>query len=88
MNRFYKYLLIVTSVDILVIIILLSIVGNSLEAALLWLLLSGILMLIQLIVGISLTYNTKREELGKALLASIGLVLLIGLSICGIAANT
>jgi len=89
MNKPVKYGLIVTLANILVFAMLLAI-GNSMgmESGLFVILvLPGIILLLELIVGIILAAaTTAQKDIGAGLLIGLGITLLIGLGVCGIAA--
>lgn len=88
MNKFGKTLLTVLAANIgfaaLFCLPMLSARGDN---QIFWLMLAlivvGLVLFIQLIIGIIFTTNSQRKEVGKAMLGGVGILLLIGLSICG-----
>jgi hypothetical protein len=44
----------------------------------------GLLIILQLILGVIFAVGNKREAIGKGMLIAVGLILLIGLSFCSI----
>jgi hypothetical protein len=40
-------------------------------------------LVIQLIVGLAYIVNKRKQELGQAMLLSVGIILLVGFSVCG-----
>jgi len=43
----------------------------------------GLALLVQLVIGIAFVAGTQNKETGKGMLLAVGIILLIGLSICG-----
>jgi hypothetical protein len=90
MNRFFKLLLKVVGLNLVFFLLCLapSFWGDwsgydALGAFLVGLIIIGLSLFIQLVVGIVYSVGEKRKELGQALLLSSGIFLLIGLSVCG-----
>jgi hypothetical protein len=89
MNRFIKYLLIILASNIILFIIFFipaftSSGKDSLGPALMGLLLIGLSLLVQLIVGSVFLGKENKREIGQAMLLSAGIFLLIGFSICSL----
>ena len=57
--------------------------GDALGPFLVMLMLFGLALFAQLIVAIVFISGEKRKETGKAMLLALGILLLIGLSVCG-----
>jgi len=88
MSKFVKTLLITIAANIgagfLLCIPLFSAKG---EDGLGWLLgafaIMGFALLVQLIIGIAFVAGNSHKETGKGMLLAVGIILLVGLSICG-----
>ena len=90
MNRFFKLVLKVVGLNLLFFLLCLapSFLGDSsgydsLGALIIGLMVMGVALLVQFVVGIAFSAGEKRKELGQALLLSTGFFVLIGFSICG-----
>jgi len=87
MSKFAKALLITLAANIGAAAILCVPILMSKKDVLGWLLLAfvimGIALVIQLIMGIVYVAGNDRKETGKAMLVAVGILLLIGFSICG-----
>lgn len=57
--------------------------GDALGPFLVMLMFFGLSLFVQLIVAIVFISGEKRKETGKAMLLALGILLLIGLSVCG-----
>ncbi|MBS1564187.1 MAG: hypothetical protein JST39_07345 [Bacteroidetes bacterium] len=91
MSKFVKALLIVLLGNIaLALVFVLPMFMAKGEDGLAWLVLGlvvmGLALLVQLILGIVFVAGQTKKEIGKALLVGTGLLLIIGLSVCGGAA--
>ena len=89
MNKFVKYLLIIIGLNILLIILISALVfyngnrsGEAIGSLLAGIVLTFLGLCVQIIVGLIYLGNKRKKEIGKALLLSAGIILLIGLSIC------
>ena len=92
MNKVTKYALIVTVTNLVVFALLVVFTinfGDELDVALVLLLFFPLLMLVlELIVGIVYAVGESKKDIGAGLLIGCGLTLLIGLSVCGVMANS
>jgi len=94
MNQVFKYTLFVFGADLLIIALFITVANFvhpvGVGSALLTLFLVIGLCFVQLIAGLVLLQSSKEPQKlkGKAMLLSLGILLLIGLSICGIAMNS
>lgn len=89
MNKFVKYTLIAFGANIVSFVLFLipsfTCEGQDcLGPAILGVLLIGLSLLIQLIVGLSFLANERKQLIGQAMLLTVGIFLLIGFSICSI----
>ena len=88
MSKFVKTLLIVLGANIgAAVLLCLPILSAKGEDGLAWLVLAfivvGLALLVQLVIGIVFAAGTSRRETGKGMLVGVGILLLIGLSVCG-----
>lgn len=88
MNKLVKKTLLAIGLNLLTLLLLaLPLInnrnGDALGPFLVMLMLFGLALLVQLIVAIVLVSGEKRKETGKAMLLALGILLLIGLSVCG-----
>ena len=88
MSKFAKYTLIAVGLNLLMFIILCIPVyftnnknDEGLAAFIIAFFVGAFSVLVQLIVALVFLFG-KRKESGKAMLASVGIILLVGLSIC------
>lgn len=90
-NKALKYALITLGANVVVYVLLIMIVtavGDNLDVALTLLLLVPIISLLgELIFGIIFAVGKTKQNLGAGLLIGFGATLLIGLSVCGIIAG-
>ena len=91
MSKFTKYILIALGLNLLLYIILCLPVyftknagQDALGAFILAFFVGALALIVQLIVAIVFLFG-KRKESGKAMLLSIGIILLVGLSVCSTA---
>ena len=87
MSKFVKALLITLAANIGAAAILCAPILVSKEDPTGWILLAfvivGLALVIQFIMGIVFVAGNDRKETGKGMLLAVGIILLIGLSICG-----
>ena len=87
MNKVVKYLLITLGINLgAATLLALPILSSKGEDGLVWLLLDavvmGIALLVQLIVGIVWAAGSTKRQLGQAMLIAVGIVFVVGLSVC------
>jgi len=94
MSKFLKYTLLAIGLNLLSFIIFFiplfnsnNVHGDAIGAILLAFILILVSFLTQVVVALTFLTTEKRKQIGKAMLLSIGILLLIGLSFCGIAIN-
>lgn len=90
MNKFLKYTLIAFSANALL-TILFSIpylqskeLGTAIGGTIFLFIASIISLLIQALVGLSFLSNEQKKSIGQAMLLTVGMILLIGCSLCSI----
>lgn len=86
MNRLVKYTLIALGLNALSFLVfaipLLSNSGDPLASFLIAVALAAFSLIVQFIVSLVLLSNPRSRETGKAMLLTIGVILLVGLSVC------
>jgi heme/copper-type cytochrome/quinol oxidase subunit 4 len=87
MNKFVKYLLIILGLDVILAILAFSFVALCFNRSSSGVLEFGfyvilICFVIQIITGLVFLANEEKRDIGKALLLSLGIIILIGYSIC------
>jgi hypothetical protein len=93
MKPFIEYTLLILGLDLITVLLICWIVSACFKndglagAILIFFLICGFGFM-QLIVALILLNSAKQKLYGQAMLLSLGIYLLIGLSICGIAMNT
>jgi 4-hydroxybenzoate polyprenyltransferase len=85
MNKFFQYLIISVVLNSIAIVLLFAIgamANLDLSWAILVLLLTGISLFVQFVVAFTFMIDEKKRTLGQAMFTSVGIILLIGFSIC------
>ena len=87
MNKVVKMMLIILGINLAAAGLLsLPLFFSKGEDGLGWLLvgfvLMGVALLVQLIAGIAMAAGSRRPETGKGMLLAVGIIFLIGLSVC------
>jgi hypothetical protein len=88
MNNVAKYTLITIGLNILSVLVLtipLMFLNNEVSFGLLMVALFAIpvSLILQIVFGISYAVGKTKKDLGKGMLLGVGIILLIGLSVCG-----
>jgi len=87
MNKFSKYTILAILLNVVFIILLVSpvylgLTKDALSALIFAFAIAVISICIQFIVGLTFLQNEKRKPLGQAMLMAIGIMVLIGFSLC------
>lgn len=89
MNSFWKKFLKIFGLNFLagfVLFLPVFFISNENEAALGWMLiafiLAAILLFVQFVVAFTFILGEKKKELGQAMLLTVGVIVLIGFSVC------
>ena len=88
MSRVWRYAWIIFGLNIaafFLCVVVTQLFADNLTVGLTFLfLVPGLLIILQLILGVILTVGSKRDAVGKGMLIAVGLIMLIGLSFCSI----